>query len=917
MEKSTPKKLSERYEDLGPLGRGGMGEVRRVFDQLLGRTVAMKLIHVDRINDDLLGRFIEEAQVSARLQHPNLLPIHDLGKLPNGRFYFTMKIAEGESLHHRIKALHKNSIGHNWAPEGQPYSLRRLLTAFKSVCDAVAYAHSRSVLHRDIKPQNIIIGHHGAVQLIDWGIAQRLENYYKEWATEVVDHYQVTLTPVEKLLDSSKPSSPTDELLISDQVSSNQNLSETIDIDQELLETLVSLETYEKLNSLEIADTISPLPHRIPERDELTKFSVSSGELISMSVLHHSQRTSHDTIAGTLDYMAPEQLMGDIQQISYQTDVYGLGVVLYEILTGSVPFKLDASFKTKPLMEKMNAALLQRKKRVQWPINGPTIPQELKDIVECSLQEESAKRYKSSGFFAIDLVKYLDGVGRREKGLEKVDEALVYLDQARDLNKKSVREKSEGEKLLKTLKAEDPEAVKVPVWQHLDQVQALEAEVQQLQYLAQRTLHDALLFDASLGEAHTELAMIAREAHHQAELKSKSFEAKKQESIIKDHLPFVKVEKANQLKRYLAPQAPLSLKFAVPKDTPIEVSAQPYQVHNRRLILGERTVWSNTYELHQEVSLGTYLLTIKAEGYDELKYPIVIERERGWSSTPPGQSLVKPIPLIPEGKTPTAFHYVPEGWFYTGGDPLVSNNVEHKRRLWLDGFLMAEKHVTHREYLLFIQDLYRSGHKETAYRLRPRLRDEEGEGIYRFEAGFVRCMENDFVNLDWPANYTDYESALSYSQWYAEKQKRPYRMPADMEWEKVARNVDGRSFPWGEHFDPSFAHMRLSQATPSPSTPYKWTADLSSWGQYALSGSMRDWTCTVFKSPFPYQADTRVVLPSKAEQQDLEQDRVVRGGSWKTQEGNCRVAFRFVATPKYRDDDGSFRLALSLDGLLT
>ena len=97
-----------------------MGEVRRVFDQLLGRSVAMKLIHLQLSDQELISRFIDEAQLSARLQHPNIIPVHDLGILPNGRYYFTMKIADGENLRHRIKSLHRNSHRHSWVAEGDP-----------------------------------------------------------------------------------------------------------------------------------------------------------------------------------------------------------------------------------------------------------------------------------------------------------------------------------------------------------------------------------------------------------------------------------------------------------------------------------------------------------------------------------------------------------------------------------------------------------------------------------------------------------------------------------------------------------------------------------------------------------------------------------------------------------------------------
>lgn len=916
MDHFHPQKISDRYEDLGQLGQGGMGEVRRVFDQILGRTVAMKLVHTDRMSDDFLARFIEEAQVSARLQHPNILPIHDLGQLPNGRFYFTMKIAEGESLHKRIKHLHHLSSVDGWVLEGQPYSLRRLLTAFKQVCDAIAYAHTRGVIHRDIKPQNVIIGDHGSVQVLDWGIAKRLEGYFTEWVNEVIGHFQITLTPTNEIIqeiNNEERSPKNDEV--------DRSLVEAIqeNFDRDQLSLVDTIDAFSKINYTHISTSIeldqTPVhSHEESGQTQLSRFSMSSGDLIEMDLSNFTQRTSEESIAGTLDYMAPEQLRGELNQISYYTDVYGLGVVLYELLTNHLPFKVPKAMKDTSILKKIKYGIKRREEKIKWPDDTPSIPEELKAICEKAMSCHPSDRFSSALELADSMVRYLDGVGRREKGLAKVSDADSYLRGAQELHEKAHQLLEKGKVQNDLVQPTDSEESKRSVWRQLDQAKELTYKAIQLEHDAERALYDALLFDDLLTEAHSQLVERAHQSHITAEMSNDEVESHRQLAIIRRHITHSPPALADRLKRYLSPTAPIDLQFAVSSTVEMSVSAQRYIERDRRLVLSEAEDWGRSSHIQKDVELGRYLITVKAEGFEDLKYPIWVEREYGWRCKTPSEDL-HPIPMLQVDQSLAGLRYVPPGWFYAGGDGLVSNSVPQKRRLWADGFLMSDKHITHQEYLIFLQDLCRRGDYDLAYHLRPRLRDEEGEGLYRFHQGQVHIIENEFIRLDWPANYTNYECALCYTKWSAERMGQGIRLPSDMEWEKMARSVDARSFPWGEHFDPSFAHMRLSLEIPQPATPFAWPADQSPWGHWALAGSMRDWTCTLFKTPFPYEEGSRVIVPNQMERDDLDRDRVVRGGSWKTQEGNCRTAFRFVATSNYRDDDGSFRLALSLSDL--
>jgi len=220
----NPDFSSTKYTFVKELGSGGMGTVYLAEDTELDRLVAIKVLNTPEVTDDLRNRMIREAQIIARLEHPGIVPVHDVGTLPDGRVYYAMKFVRGSRLD-------------EYAAQGA--SLRDRLRKFQAVCDAVAFAHAHGVIHRDLKPQNIMIGSFGEVLVLDWGIAK------------------------------VRPRMNTDE-----------------------------------------------------HRSEINPCS-------SVSIRGN---TSHGTVIGTRDYMAPEQARGEVDQLDERADIYSLGAVLHFLL---------------------------------------------------------------------------------------------------------------------------------------------------------------------------------------------------------------------------------------------------------------------------------------------------------------------------------------------------------------------------------------------------------------------------------------------------------------------------------------------------------------------------------------------------------------------------------------------------------
>jgi serine/threonine protein kinase len=156
-----PDLSQTKYKLVAPLGQGGMGSVFVAEDTVLKRKVALKVLRVHDQQGELVRRMNEEAQIAARLEHPGIIPVHDLGTLPDGRVFYVTKLVQGKRLDEFA---------------AKTDSLSERLRVFLKICDAVAYAHSKNVLHRDLKPANIMVGEFGEVLILDWGTARDIEN---------------------------------------------------------------------------------------------------------------------------------------------------------------------------------------------------------------------------------------------------------------------------------------------------------------------------------------------------------------------------------------------------------------------------------------------------------------------------------------------------------------------------------------------------------------------------------------------------------------------------------------------------------------------------------------------------------------------------------------------------------------------
>ena len=240
----APPRHVDRYQVAGEIARGGIGSILKARDVDLGRDVALKvLLARHRGNSEMTARFLEEAQIGGQLEHPGIVPVHEIGLFSDERPYFSMKLIKGQTLGELLKS--RSDSGED---------RQRFLGIFERICQTLAYAHTRGVIHRDLKPANVMVGAFGEVQVMDWGLAKVI---------------------------------------------------------------------------LQGSDGDGDVAARVPDPEAIVRTTRSEDD---------DSASLAGVIMGTPAYMPPEQARGAVDDLSERSDVFGLGAILCQILTGNPPY---------------------------------------------------------------------------------------------------------------------------------------------------------------------------------------------------------------------------------------------------------------------------------------------------------------------------------------------------------------------------------------------------------------------------------------------------------------------------------------------------------------------------------------------------------------------------------------------------
>lgn len=757
VDRSTPGSIDPdedfgpRYETRAELGRGGMGRVHLALDHNLGREVAIKsLLNADAVTRRQLRRFLTEARITAQLDHPSVVPVYDLGISPGGELFYTMKRVEGTSLARILKGLRRKERRYR-----TEYVPNRLLRFFVSVCLAVAYAHDRRVVHRDIKPRNVMVGAYGEVLLVDWGIAKL-----------------------------------------------------------------------------------------VPERPE-----------VAVVVDGDAALPPAKSVVGTPGYIAPERITG-ASLADPRSDLFSLGCVLYEVLT------LQRVWQARGPKNLLRAALREHPVPPSERAPGMRAAEDLEELCLSCLAKDPARRPPSARVLAEAVDDYLQGSQRREETEKRVKQGRVALNRYLRLRDRVHRADELTEEIQRRFESWRPIVEKAAMLDGMRTVEQLRQSLSDAYAEAITSFESALSLYPDDPDARAGLADCYWLRYEEAETR-------------RDFREMAIIERRMGMYDDGRYAVRITGEGAITLDTEpthAEVICLRYERRNLRLAAVPHAELGRTPLRLISLPRGSYLLILRAAGHRITRYPLEIRRREHYHPA-------EPIRLLPRGAVSPEFVHVPAGRFRCGGDPEAPSSPGARVEESGD-FLIGRYPVTAGEYLDFLDDLQRRDPDE-ARRRAPGQTGVEGSFWAEFD-GRWRMPSVDRLGNRWAAGHPVYglswDDARAYCEWRTAREGIHYDLPTELQWEKAARGVDGRFFPWGDWFDPSLCSMRESSAGRPCNRPVGlFYEDVSPYRAADLAGGVQEW-CRDW-----YDAEAGL--------------RALRGGAWLLDRRFCRLANRQGESP--------------------
>ncbi|KAF0246816.1 MAG: serine/threonine protein [Planctomycetota bacterium] len=848
-----------RYRLGKELGHGGLGTVVEAFDANLEREVAIKML-LDGASGELAERFVREAKLAGRLDHPNIVPVHDFGTLGGHgrRLFLAMKRVRGRDLGQVLEAL---SDGDEQAKS--EYSRTKLLQVFQDICLGAAFAHDRGVIHRDLKPANVMLGDYGEVLIVDWGLARVMDDRRAEGEN----------TPE---IAAPAPDGPLDP-------------------------------------DATIALPPSGTSHSAT-RDSAATALTLDGEVL-----------------GTPAYMSPEQAEGWIRDCDARSDIYSLGVILYQILTLRTPFQGRTP---REILRKVRAGGIVPPSTAlkNHSPSAAVLPAELDAICLKALAFRKQDRFRTALELHREIQLFLEGVKERERtekeARERVEKGRAQLGRYRALAGEIEEQSRAVKELSEKTHLHLPIEEKRPLWEAEQRLTRLREERIIAFSSASAEFGQALVVNGDSVEALDGKCDLLLDRFVEAEKK------RDHEEMLLNRRTLETYDRQGRYRAKLDAPGKLSIrtfaygcdclkpvrhpewrveiaeKCTVPwrdgrarpdlvltdRDRPTpavrthpegvrwghsgacihheirgaEVWIAQYEERDKRLQLGEMKRLGMTPLVEFELPQGSWRCTLKADGFAETLLPVRVDRGGAWTQD---------VHLYRPDEIPPGFCYVPGGPFVFGGLRNAAGYPEESK-VTEDTFV-ARFPVTAGEYLEFLNDLSTSGRREEALQRQPR----EGEARYFAEtaSGFSLPSAEDPKSLlkgpGYPVFGVSWVDSIAYASWRAKRDGLTHSLLHEEEWEKAARGVDARIHPYGDRYDGTYSHTNLSVPTGMKPLPVgTYSVDESPYGVRDMAGGVVTWLLNAPEAP-------------------QREYCCMRGGSWATTPERAQSAYRLAFHP--------------------
>jgi serine/threonine protein kinase/formylglycine-generating enzyme required for sulfatase activity/DNA-directed RNA polymerase subunit RPC12/RpoP len=962
----------EKYIFNREIGHGGMGAVLETVDQDIRRRVAMKVMLPSTKEDTpLIKRFLEEAQITGQLEHPNIVPVHEIGIDEESKAYFTMKLVRGEELESIISKMANGNQEYL-----RKYSLGALIQVFMKVCDGMSYAHSKGVLHRDLKPGNIMVGDFGEVLVVDWGVSKVLGRQEEQMAESSMPSHEgkASLQTVEgRVMGTPSYMSPEQAM---GKISELDERSDIFSLGGILYKILTYHAPYEGESELDKLDkacgrVLVPPDLRAPDNQIPPELNA-----ICMKAMG---RDKEDRYANALELKNDLQLYLDGRSVSAKRDnlivrtrkwiirnkvaTMGITAAVACLIAGVILTALYEQKKKQDTIADLlsrgehatmagryeeaeetffsvlgldrdnikarkgislvsgKALALKNKRQAKDKVKEANTLFESKDYVKAydayvatfALDPDSKEARQGMQVAAINAEK--------QKAQEKIRpimyESKNLADRKKEVDTNIAHLTAEVKKLKSKIKGYEDFNVKKPLWDMEKTLLSTKIDNLQIESKIISKYINVLSHDGQNKEARNALAQIYYNKYNEAEALQDiegmayykelilTFDDGYYQDLLESYgsLTLTSIPKAHAYYLYRFIEGPDRRMIPAPfnpavffnagenslKDGIMQGIDPEFNLSNAAFTPIQRALTFSNFNLLKNIDKlrlpsGSYLIILKREGYLDTRIPVVVKRGE--------EKVIEGVNILRKRDVPEGFIYIPKGECIIGGDPNAPYSAERTIK-FVPGFMISQNEVTVREYLKFINYL-EARIPDSARKYLPRKAATSGFYWEKSGSSYKAAFP-----LDWPVLAISWNDARAYCKWMSLQNKDKgwqFRLPEEWEWEKAARGVDGRFFPWGNYFDYRFCSMAHSKegVRNGPDKIGSFPLDESVFGVRDIAGNISEWCQTFF---------------------DQEKNiRINRGSAWSyVDEDYARCAGRNGHSPTDVADFRGFRIAISIE----